>query len=486
MKQDEALAIKQQIETTLKRYSDITKEHVSINVSIKEETENKFLIFKTKNYSISISPEQNQFELSSQVNSFEDAQKAVDLINQQSVKRLSRNTISLAFKSNLRDINLYGIDKEYQQIQNQNTTNASEHIVGNDISCQYLFPAMFTNLNADVDTILNGNDHSDSTDKRYPALFMSPESKNAFNQICKWKFDMSDLARIEDYIKEIEKESANVLAENDRVEELIGRYLKTRENILSQKDIDGIFKSKFNVLSMCKETMDQVNEILKEIKDENKTDSFKNNVEPYVIACNQAIEIAKTRYTTIMNMVRNTSEYLNSQEYKDFLSATILEKGSEYQKKYFRICEQIAENGGSFVIINKPSQVLKSANKISDDYLSSVEEARLYKGKVVSIFDQTVAGKPFYPVATPQEKRNRDFYNEYSRGYDSNGKKLEIHEEHKTQAKWYSGSDGSTYLWLKGVGFINTETETLLTAEEFKNLEAQGGELPCREIPGYY
>lgn len=475
MKQEEALSIKQSIEEALKRYSDIVKESVPITVSIKEETVKKFVLFNAKNYSISISPESNQFELSSQVNSVEDAQKAIDQINQQLVRKISRHTLNLAFDSNLRDVNLYGIDKEYYQIQNQNTTNTSEHIVGDNISCQNFFRLMFTHMNEEASVILDGDEHSDDINKRYPSLLLGPESRRAFKQICKWKFDLSEISRVEDYIKEIEKQSAKDLSENNHVDELIERYLKARENLLlSQNDINKVVRSKFNALSECKKIIDQAKEILNEIKDENKTDSFKANVEAYVIACDQAIEITRTRFTTIANMIRKTSEYLTSQEYKDFLSAAILEKGNEYQKKYFQVCEQIAENGSSFILINGPSHVIRSENKIADDYLSSVEEARLYKGKVVSVYDQTVAGKNFYPVTTSLEKQNRDYYNKYSRGFDSDGKKLEIREEHKTQAKWYSGTDGSTYLWLKGVGFINTETETLLTAEEFKNLEARG------------
>ena len=471
MKQEEALSIKQLIEEALKRYSDITKEHASITVSIREEALKKLMIFKTKNYSISISPESNIFELSSQVNSFEDAQKVIDQINQQLVKKLSMSTIKVALGSSLRDVNLYGVDKEYQQIQNQNTANTSQPIVGNNISCQKFFPIMFSHLKEDTNTILNGDAHSEDKDKFYPALFLSPESSSAFEQICKWKFDLNAIGQVEEYVKEVEKQSAKDLSENNRIAELIERYLKTRENLLPQKDIEKIFKIRFNVLSECKETIDQAKEILKEIKDENKTDSFKAGVEPYVIACDQAIEITRTRLTTIMNMMRNTSEYVTSQEYKDFLSSVILEKGNDHQKKYFQVCEQIAGNGGLFRCINQPSQVFKP----SDTYLSSIEEARLYHGKVVSVYDQTVAGENFYPVVTPQEKKSRDLsYNKYDRGYDENGKKREVSEAYKRQAVWYSGSDGSTYLWLKGVGFINTETETLLTAEEFKNLEARG------------
>jgi len=470
MTYEEALAIVERINEARERYSQISQYRAPITVSIKEETIKKLVFFKTKNYSISISSESEDFE-SSQINSLDDAQKIIDELNQKSVSALLSTKMIRALTTNVSALKFEEIDKEYQQMQNQYQTNINEHIVGSNISFQSFFPYMFSEVRTSADKLINGDDHENIL----PTFFLPPECQDAFKQICNWKFDLSAISRVENYIKEIEEESIKAISENNKVDKLIARYLKTRENTsLPQEGVLEI-NSALRVLSKLETTLEQAKEILQGIKDENKTDNFKRRVEPLIIAYGQAIEIARTRFKTIENMIRNASEYLMSQEYKDFLATVILEKGNEHQKKYFHICEQIAEKGGSFNFINSPSQAFMTGGALLNFPPTSIEEARLFNGKVVSVYDQTIAGLSFYPVTTAKEKENRDnLYNHYDRGADSDGNKLPVLEEHKRQAVWYSGTDGSTYLWLKGVGFINTETETLLTADEFNNLEAQG------------
>ena len=472
MTHEEAISAKQLIEEALKKYSNIAKEQVSITLSLKEETIKKFGIFKSKSYLIAINPAKNKFEIPSQVNSLEEAQKVIDYLSQLSISKLLSKVKNLALDSNTHTVNFEKINNEHQQIQNQKEQNSSEIVVGESIYPQEFFRAMRSVINERIMPLLHGDNHENI----YPSFFLTPEGSKAFEQICNWKFNLSDINRVENYIIEIEKENIKIMSEKNEVYNLISHYLKMRENLLlSQEQINGIVRFGLKLLSDFQSEINQAKEILNGIKEENKTDNFKTNVEPYVEACAQAIEITITRIKTIPNMISKTSEYLTSQECKDILSTAILEKGNEHQKKYFELCEQIAENGGSFKLINTPSQTFVSRDIMTNVYLSSIEEARLFNGRVVSVYDQTVAGKNFYPVKTLKEKEYRDdVYNKYNRGYDSDGKKKEVLEEHKRQSAWYSGSDGSSYLWLKGVGFINTETETLLTAEEFKELEARG------------
>ena len=477
MTHEEALSIKQSIEEALKRYTGITGVAIP-TVSIKEEITKKLVVFKSKSYSILIDSKSDRLNLLSEVKSLEDAQNLIqyvtDQTNQLTIQKLLKDVRIAAFGRNSPQVQFDELDKEYQQTQNQRQTNTDEPIVGDTKSVQSVFSGILQDVSSDAKVVLTGNEHANTPIK--PSLYLMPESHEAFMQICDWKFDLSDISRVENYIKEIEIETIKALAENNEVDAIISRYLKLRENLLlSQEDVNRIVKVELRILSNFQNTINQAKEILQGIKDENKTDNFKVYTEPYVVACEQAIEIARTRLTTIANMIQNASEYLTSQECKDFLATTILEAGNERQKKYFQVCEQIAENGGSFANINAPSQTFTSGNVLVDSHLTSLEEARLYKGRVVSVYDQTVAGTNFFPVATPVEKEYRDnVYCHYDRGYDSSGNKEEVLERHKKQAMWYNGSDGSTYLWLKGVGFINTETETLLTAEEFENLQARG------------
>ena len=224
MKLQEAQEVKKTLDLASEQYTDATKYFIG-NFRIKETTTKKLGIFNSKNYTVILDVNDNgkKLELPLEIFDSSGVQRVVDIFNQ--------SIVSNALSDPRRIASLTGnkfdpekIREEYEQLNN--SAMGDKTALDSQSAGSKYFSGLYSSIINEYMQNYMGTQFDSNSDIKFSKIIQDEASK-----LFDFKFDLGQLDGVKNCLVDAEKMAIASCAENQGVNELIYRYLSTRENL---------------------------------------------------------------------------------------------------------------------------------------------------------------------------------------------------------------------------------------------------------------